>query len=154
VVWLRAASLWLIHDRLEGRGPHAFRQYWHFPGDGVLEDVDAGGFLVKRPDGAPVRLQLLGAGGDGLDVRRGDRDAGWSWESPAYGELRPRLSVCRAWTADLSAGASTRSTVLAPSPSVAVEGAVIDSTNALIATLEGGFRLVLDAAGACGVEPA
>lgn len=94
--------VWMIRDRLSGKGRHTAALHWHFV-DAPWQWLIPGRALAIQTDAGPMRLSLTIESSDApAEVLRGveDGQAVAGWESLYYGEKQP-IPVLR-WAGDVA----------------------------------------------------
>jgi hypothetical protein len=101
VHWLEGGAGWVIVDDLSGTGEHDARLHWLTPD--LPFDVSTQPFqLTFASERGSIRWSIFGSSaGEGAIIQGGKTVAGekfadtelLGWESPAYGELRPAVSL-------------------------------------------------------------
>ncbi len=140
IVFVRAAGLWLVTDRMQAAAPHLYTAVWNFmpvvptrngdtsgfSDEQVLVDAAAQSIATRDPEGA--NLFLYQAAGAPVAYERfyGALDPARGWLAPGIGGRRyPKTDVWSNWPG--AAGVSQLVTALCPSPST--ESPVVASEN-------------------------
>ncbi|WP_417736888.1 alginate lyase family protein [Rosistilla oblonga] len=111
IIWVKEPCLWIVRDEVTGSGTHRFEQMWHFSSAQRVHRLGYGEFRLETGNDLGAEVQVILQEGDEIDLVVGDSQRQWSWESPRYGELRPRTSLVRRWE---STGPSSRVVAIAP----------------------------------------
>ena len=88
---------WLIVDTVRGPGRHVAAAHWHFDRAWRVM-AENGRVRATHDDGRAV--WMLSCGGE-LTLHRGDRERGFGWCAPVYGQLEPTTMARLATDGDL-----------------------------------------------------
>ncbi len=103
LVYFRPHKVWAVIDRLEGSDTHLFEQFWHFPPEARIQDLENDAFRVlDKKDNLLAHFHFsLGGTRDHFDILFGSERNRSCFFSSRYGEIESAPALRHDWTETL-----------------------------------------------------